>query len=414
VGLNRNFWLFAIGRFVSQLGWAVQDVALPLYVLDKTHSGSMMTAFILAEMIPALIVMPFAGVVGDRYNRKHLMVGFDLIRGVLLFAVIAFNLLGIGQLMAVQVIMATLGAFFGTATSAMFPDLVEPDELERANSITASMNILARLIGPALGGFIYAVGGIKLAILVNALSFLGSGLFEILIRYEWRAKGIASFSQVVVDLKEGIAFLRSNRYLWTLMSFAIFLIAFAQPFGAVLMPYAMREILKFSSYQFGLQESAFMVGALIGNGVIAVKFGKKAGKYLFHALLFNGVMILVFTWMISPFSGLSTNGAFLLLAGVNVIWGAVEAFLNVPISSKIQRAIPTEVRGRVMSAMVVLMHAAGPVGLLGVGPLLDRFPAWEVSLALWTGMSVVIAYYWVKHRDILLADVGGEEKTEIS
>ncbi len=60
--LNRNFWLFAFGRFISQLGWAVQDVALPLYVLDKTHSGAMMTAFILAEMVPALIVMPFAGV----------------------------------------------------------------------------------------------------------------------------------------------------------------------------------------------------------------------------------------------------------------------------------------------------------------------------------------------------------------
>lgn len=77
---NRDFWLFAVGRFVSQLGWAVQDVALPLYVLDKTHSGSMMTAFILAEMIPALIVMPFAGVVGDRYNRKKLMVWFDIAR----------------------------------------------------------------------------------------------------------------------------------------------------------------------------------------------------------------------------------------------------------------------------------------------------------------------------------------------
>ena len=77
--LNRNFWLFAFGRFVSQLGWAVQDVALPLYVLDKTHSGSMTTAFILAEIIPSIIVMPFAGAIGDRYNRKHLMVSFDLI-----------------------------------------------------------------------------------------------------------------------------------------------------------------------------------------------------------------------------------------------------------------------------------------------------------------------------------------------
>ncbi|WP_297499838.1 MFS transporter [Thermococcus sp.] len=409
-GLNKNFWLFAVGRFVSQVGWAVQDVALPLYVLDQTHSGGMMTVFILAEMVPALLVMPFAGVIGDRYNRKHLMVGFDLARGVLLFGVLAFNFIGIHQLLIVQVIMATMGAFFGASTGAMFPDLVEPDELEKANSIVSSFNIFARLIGPALGGFIYAVGGIALALLVNAASFFGSGLFEMLIGYEWEAKELESFGQVISDLKEGISFLRSNRYLWTLMGFAIFMIALAQPFGAVLMPYAMREILKFSSYQFGLQESAFMVGALIGNALIAAKFGKKAGRYLFHALLFDGIMILVFTWLISPASNLTTDTAFLLLAGVNILWGAVEAFLNVPINSKIQRAIPTEVRGRVMAAMAVLMHAAGPFGLLAVGPLLDRYPAWLVSLGLWAGMGFVVLYYWARHRAVLTGEDRGNVK----
>jgi len=412
MGLGRNFWLFAVGRFISQLGWAVQDVALPLYVLDQTHSGSMMTAFILAEMIPAMAVMPFAGVIGDRYNRKWLMVGFDLARGVLLFGVLAFNFIGVYRLLTVQVVMATMGAFFGAATAAMFPDLVEPDELERANSITSSFNIFARLVGPALGGFIYAIGGIALALLVNAASFFGSGLFEMVIRYKWRAKELESLGQVVSDLREGIAFLRSNRYLWTLMGFAIFMIALAQPFGAVLMPYAMREILKFSSYQFGLQESAFMVGALMGNALIAAKFGRKAGEYLFHALLFDGVMILVFTWLISPAPALSTDSAFLLLAGVNVLWGAVEAFLNVPINAKIQRAVPSEVRSRVFSAMAVLMHSAGPLGLLAVGPILDRYPAWLVSLCLWAGMGAVVLYYWAEHREVLTGEAGNAPGAE--
>lgn len=107
------------------------------------------------------------------------MVGFDLARGLLLFGVIAFNFLGIYQLLTVQVVMAVMGAFFGAATSAMFPDLVEPDELERANSTVSSFTVVARLVGPALGGVIYALGGIKLAILINAVSFFGSGLFEV-------------------------------------------------------------------------------------------------------------------------------------------------------------------------------------------------------------------------------------------
>ncbi len=412
-GLNRNFWLFAIGRFISQLGWAVQDVALPLYVLDKTHSGSMMTAFILAEIIPSLIVMPFAGVVGDRYNRKWLMVGFDLIRGVLLFGVIAFNFLGIYQLLAVQVVMAVLGSFFAAGTGAMFPDLVEPDELEKANSTVSSFTILARLAGPALGGLIYGIGGIRLAILINAVSFFGSGLFEMLIRYEWKAKPIEGLGQVFSDIKEGVRFIFKHHYLKTLMTFAIFLGIFSAPFGAVLLPYAMREVLKFTSVQFGLMESFFMGGALLGNLLIAVKFGKKAGKFLFGAMVLDGMMIIAFIWVISPLSSLDRNAAFFFLGAVAVIWGVTETFIDIPIQSKLQRAVPSEVRGRVFSALGILTRIATPLGLVLVGPLLNLYPAWLVALGLWIGMAVVVAYYWVKYRDVLLKDVDGPLAVEV-
>ena len=404
MSLNRNFWLFAVGRFISQLGWAVQDVALPLYVLDQTHSGGMMTLFVLAEMIPVLIVLPFAGVIGDRYNRKWLMVGFDLARGVLLFGVLAFHLLGIYQLLVVQVVMGTMSAFFGAATNAMFPDLVEPDELERANSIAGSSNILARLIGPALGGIIYAVGGIALALLVNAVSFFGSGLFEVMIRYEWKTKELESASQVIRDIKEGLRFLRSNRYLMTIMMFTLFMAALGQPFGAVVMPYAFREVLKFSSQQFGFLESFFMGGMLLGNLIIAVKVGKKAGRFLFIALFVSGLMILAFMWVISPFANLSRDQAFIALALIGAMWGAGEAFVNVPLNSKIQRAIPTELRGRVMSALIVLMNISGPLGLILIGPLLDRYPAWQVTFVLWLGMAIVVVYYWLRYSEVLLGE----------
>lgn len=62
--------------------------------------------------------------------------------------------------------------------------------------------------------------------------------------------------------------------------------------------------------------------------------------------------------------------------------------------------------------MAVMMHASGPLGLMGVGPLLDRFPAWKVALGLWTGMGIVVAYFWARHRDVLLADVGAGDGKE--
>lgn len=403
MSLNRNFWLFAVGRFISQLGWAVQEVALPLYVLDQTHSGGMMTLFVLADIIPSLIIMPFAGVIGDRYNRKKLMVGFDLARGVLLFAVIAFNFLGIYQLLTIQVVMAAMGTFFGAATSAMFPDLVEPEELEKANSTVSSFSIIARLVGPALGGLIYAFGGIKLALLINAMSFFGSGLFEALIHYEWKTRELESARQVIEDIKEGIAFLRSSHYLMVLMFFALFMNALGQPFGAVIMPYSFREILKFSSQQFGLLESAFMGGMLLGNLLIAVKL-KRPGRLFFKALAFNGAMMLVFIWVVSPYAELATTVAFFTLAGVSILWGFSNALINVPLNAKIQRAIPTELRGRVFSALALLINLSAPLGLVVVGALMDRLPVWQISAVLWIMMGAVILHYYIKHRETLLRE----------
>ncbi|WP_461866776.1 MFS transporter [Thermococcus sp.] len=404
MSLNRNFWLFAIGRFISQVGWAVQEVALPLYVLDKTHSGGMMTLFVLADILPSLVIIPFAGVIGDRYNRKRLMVWFDILRGILLFGVITFNFLEIYQLLAVQVVMAVMGAFFSAATSAMFPDLVESDDLEKANSTVSSFSIIARLIGPALGGVIYAFGGIKLALLINAISFFGSGLFEALIHYEWKTRKIESMKEVLTDLSEGLAFLRSSHYLMVLMSFALFMNAVGQPFGAVIMPYAFREVLKFTSQQFGLLESFFMGGMLLGNIIVAVKLGRKAGRYFFKALGFDGVMILAFIWVISPRAELSRNIAFMILAVVGVLWGVSNAVVNIPLQAKIQRAIPTELRGRVLSALALLVNISSPLGLIAVGPLIDHYSAWSVSLGIWIIQAIVVAYYYIKHRRVLLQE----------
>lgn len=71
---NRNFWLFAMGRFVSLVGSGVQDGALPLFILDLTGSGTIMGTFMIISMLPRLLLYPIAGVLGDRINRKWIMV----------------------------------------------------------------------------------------------------------------------------------------------------------------------------------------------------------------------------------------------------------------------------------------------------------------------------------------------------
>jgi len=81
---EKNFVLFALGRLVSLVGSGIQMVAIPLYILDLTGSGAAMGIFTLLGMIPRLLAAPFAGVIGDRWNRKKIMVWTDFLRGILI------------------------------------------------------------------------------------------------------------------------------------------------------------------------------------------------------------------------------------------------------------------------------------------------------------------------------------------
>ncbi|ASJ00696.1 MFS transporter [Thermococcus gorgonarius] len=398
---NRDFWLFAVGRFISQLGWAVQDVALPLYVLDQTKSGSMMSLFIIAEILPRALLSPIAGVVGDRYNRKNLMVWLDIARGVLLFAVIGLNLLGIRELLVVQVAMSIMGTFFGAATGAMYPDLVGEEELASANSLLQSFGVIARIVGPALGGIIYAFGGIRLAILINAASFFGSGLFEAFIHYEWTSRKIESLGEVVDDLREGIAFLRSSRYLTVILSYALFINFLLNPVFAVALPYVYRVELAFSSQWFGFLQTAFMVGMLLGNVAIMAKLGSRAEGMLFRALFVQLGLVLVLAILISPLLSMSALTLFAIFMGLNAVDGFFNALVNVPIVTKLQKAIPSELRGRIFSVFDLIVGMTIPAGMALVGFALDYVPAWALfAVSGFLGIAVT-AYYYLRYGSLL-------------
>ncbi|WP_370456648.1 MFS transporter [Thermococcus sp. MAR1] len=328
--LGRNFWLYTIGRWISQAGWVIQDVAVPLYVLDQTGSGTMMSVFIMAELIPRLLVNPIAGVIGDRYDRKKLMYGLDIARGVLLFAVIGFNLLGIYQLLVVQMAMSVMGAFFSAGIVGMFPDLVEREQLARANSILQSGGQILRILGPILGGLIYAIGGIKLAILINAVSFFGSGLFEILIEYHRETRELSSIGEVWDDMVEGFRFIKASRAVVLLMSYAVILNTLLNPVFTLLVPYMTRVVLGFSAVQFGSVGTAATLGALMGNLLIAGKLRERSENLIFKAMFGQlGLMLLLAA---VPFLGRVSYPALLIL--VSLI-GLCNVFVNVPLFTKL-------------------------------------------------------------------------------
>ncbi|WP_297477623.1 MFS transporter [Thermococcus sp.] len=406
--LGRNFWLYTAGRWISQAGWVVQDVAVPLYVLDKTGSGAMMSAFVMAELIPRLVLNPIAGVIGDRYNRKKLMYGLDIARGVLLFGVLAFNLLGIPELLTVQVLMSILGTFFSAGISGMFPDLVDKERLAQANSLLQMGGQVLRIIGPVLGGLVYALGGIRLAILINAVSFFGSGLFETLIEYEWETRKLSSVHEVWDDMLEGFRFIRDSNPLLILVSLAVILNTLLNPVFAVVLPYLARVTLGLSSVKFGSIETAATLGALAGNLLIAGKLKENSEEVFFKAAFVQlGILFLLVLAAYPAFRDM----AYPLLIVTFVLFGVFNTLVNVPLFTKFQKAVPGEVRSRFFTAFETTVMATTPLGMAIVGPILNVLPVYElVGVLLAVSFAIALAFYLRFGETIMRV---GEEVPEV-
>ncbi|AEX86444.1 arabinose efflux permease family protein [Marinitoga piezophila KA3] len=388
---KRNFILFVVGRMVSLIGSGIQMVAMPLFILDLTGSGTKMGLFATINMVPALILAPFAGVIGDRFNRKKIMVLMDYLRGfiILSLAYLTYiNKLNLFVLFSFQVVISLLDSFFGAATSAMIPDLVPEKDLMKANSITESISSASMIIGPVLGGVIYGFWGMQWIFILNGISFILSAISEMFIRYEKTSKLKSHVNAKIIlnDLKESILFIFNNDILRNLILLAISLNFLFNPLFVVLLPYTFREIIGFSAQQYGLLETSWTVGILVGNIFLAIFFSKRNPQKLFKNGFYGMIVlnfliaIMVFPDILAYFGNIWT--IFIIVSIILIMMGITNAFVNTPISVYFQQIIPNENRSKIFSALGVIFQAATPVGMLILGILIDHVAVHWLFLAI--------------------------------
>lgn len=402
---DRNFWLYAMGRFVTILGMGITNVAAPLFILDLTGSGKTMGTFMIVAMSPALILYPVAGVVGDRVNRKSIMISMDFGRGalcMLLATLAARNYLTIPVFLVLIFAGGVMGTFFGPATAAMLPDIVKQEDLTRANSIMRGLYSFSSIVGPTLGGVMYMLGGVQLTFLITGITLVCSGVSEIFIQYHQKTKKFETIREVSSDLKEGFSFIELRRGLLALLVLALLSNFFLSPVSSVLVPYVLRIVIKFSSEQYGVLQTAFVVGALAGNIIIGALLAKtKMEKMLKGGLLSEQTFNLMFALLIFPvviaFLGYASWTMFSVFFMVSILRGFCNAFVNIPIQVGLQKMVPTEYRARVFSVLEVTTMGVVPIGVGIVGILLDAAPAYVIALAMFVSNFIVVVIFIFKY-----------------
>jgi MFS family permease len=220
---NRNFRLLYIGQTISQLGDWFNSVAIFALLLDLTGSATAVAWMMIVQFMPVAIVGPMAGVVVDRVDRRRLMIGADLLRGLLMLGLLLVDRReDVWIAYVVMALSVSAQAFFEPARVATIPNITSAEELMPANAVSSATWSAMLAIGASVGGLVTAVAGRNVAFVINAASFFASAYFIGKTRFDSaprstpRVEGFLALTGIV-DLLEGLRYVRERSHVAALM-----------------------------------------------------------------------------------------------------------------------------------------------------------------------------------------------------
>ena len=213
---NRNFRRLWLAQIVSEIGDWFYTLSIYTLLLQLTgHAGSVALALVL-QVLPQTLVGPMAGVVNDRLKRKHVMIAADLVRFVVVLAMLFVRSRSMVWLVYPLLLAeTTMAAFFEPARSAVIPNITDEGEVLVANTMSSATWSVNLLIGASVGGVVAAFFGRDAVFILNALSFLTSAFLIGGMRFAephadaaapLRPRDLVDFSPVL----EGIRYIRSH------------------------------------------------------------------------------------------------------------------------------------------------------------------------------------------------------------
>ena len=388
---NRNIYLFASGKAVSILGSSIFSFAIGLYVLKLTGSTLNYAMTLMLSVIPMVVISPIAGVIADRVSKKWLVSGMDFINSILfaaLFILSIYRELTLPVIYIAIVLLNVFTTFFGIGIETAKPALVSSEKLIRINSLSKLIDSSATVLGPVIGGVVYAFVDIRALILFSSIAFMISAVSEWFIDYEFNLESrhdenhekSEENKSILSDIIEGWKFFSGNRSLLQLF-FLFFMLNMLLGFSVnVPLPYIINEVLRFSSSRFGMINSMFPIGLIIGT--LTVEYVMKRIEFRKLLILMNILISIMASVIGLPvILGLDSGMSLAFYCIVNIIIGIAIAYVDVPVMTILQNEVPRELLGRVLSLIMSLVKAMLPVALLCSGALTSRMPVQLIPAA---------------------------------
>lgn len=364
---NRDFSRLWVGQLVSNVGSSVGGLALLFFAFMLTGSELAMAGLAMTQVLPLILFSGLIGVYIDRWDRKKILIGSDVVRAgvTILFPFVTLFpsfLEPIVWLYILGFVYATANAFFFPARSASIPNLVKKEELMTANSLSQMTYQITSFVFTPLGGVLLLVlsPDYSLAFLIDASTFIASAFVLSTIRKSLKPQmAIDKEKSYVREMREAGALVRRNPIVSFLLIMFTAVMLVAGMLNALIVPFFQGEL--------GLDELSFSLvlsGSAVSGIIAAVILGQKSSiKRPFF--LIAGALILV--GVVTSLLTLVQPGDFLPILLLMSVFGLVNVAIGVPSASIMQEIIQDKMRGKVFSLQNVMTNSAQLIGMAIAG-----------------------------------------------
>ena len=381
---HRDFRLLLGGTFFVSAGQWIQQITLGWLSYNLTGSPFLVGAIMGVRSIPFLLSGPVAGVLGDRFDRKMILLSTQVVTGILALAlaiILATGQVQVWHLFAFSFLSGAAWSFMQPVRMVLVSNVVPREDMMNAIALNSAIFNFNRALGPAIGGLFIAYFGPALNFFLQSAMSLGVLAFIIPLRVRREEHSSVKEASLFSNFVEGIRYIAGNRTILALLVVALVPSLFVMPFNHALLPVFAEEVLDAGPGGLGLLLSAAGVGGFLGTIVVASLGNyQRKGLLILGGSIVGGMAMMVFSQMTQLPLGMLFLGV--VFAG--------EMLFRVTNNTLIQTITPDQYRSRVMS-LFMMDHGLVPLGSLLAGTLAEFYGS---PMAILFAGTVSVVLVW--------------------
>lgn len=374
---------FLISQCITLFGSTLVQMAIIWYVTMQTSSGTWVAAFTICSYLPQFLISFVGGVWADRYNRKKLIIGSDMLIAVVTLVMmlaipyISDTLFLLDGLLVMSVIRS-LGAGIQTpAVNAVIPQLVPKEQLMRYNGMNAAMQSIVQFAAPAAAGAIFAISTLELTMMVDvSTAAIGIGILSSVFipKQNVQRKRVSVFT----DMKLGIHYAFSDRIIGKLLIVYGAFTFLTVPAG-FLAGLLVCRIYGDTYWYLTVVELIGFAGMTLGGLIISMwRDSVSRVKILFVSLTAYGILAM----------GMGIARNFILYLILMLSYGIAMTIVQTSITTLLQEKTEIPMQGRIFGLLGSMYSGFLPIGMGVFGPLADVIPLQY----LMTGAGIILIF----------------------